>query len=931
MHIPKATYRIQLGPGFGFEELRKIVPYLAGLGISHIYASPVFEARRGSTHGYDITDPNAINPEIGTREDLEKLAADLNAMDMYWLQDIVPNHMAYDCGNAMLMDVLEFGENSPFFGFFDIDWTDPVTGQRSPLLAPFLARFYDECLESGEITLVWDNQGLGIRYRDIRFPVRIDTYPVVLEEAGRLLRADVETEDPSAGSFDYIINTLRSFDTLDAVERRYSSACKAKQDLLDFMEGQPEARARIDTVIARFNGTPGDIGSFDLLDELLSMQTFRLACWKVAAEEINYRRFAAVNRLISLRMETEQVFDHYHRLIIELVGSGVVSGLRIDHVDGLYDPTGYLEKLRRKTGDAYIVVEKILGPDESLPAWPVSGTTGYDFLNQVNGVLCETRNAGRVGRIYSHFIGMSTHYEDLVHRKKRLMTDMHMPEVTEGLAASARLISRRLRRGRDMTLHGLRHCIAELMASFPVYRTYVDAAGVSEADVGVVNEAVNRAIKRNPGHAHELNFLRSLLLLDYDGSLPAGLADQILHFVMRFQNFTGPITAKGFEDTVLYLYNRHLALNEVGGSPDRFGVTLDAFHDFNRQRQKTWPHSMSATSTHDTKRGEDVRARLNVLSEIPNEWERRVRAWRLLNGPKKLYLDGTRVPDRNDEYFLYQTLIGAFPFEEGERPAFTKRLRAYLVKAVREAKIHTAWLEPDSEYENAFILFVEKLLEPGSTNEFLADFLPFQRRVAHYGILNSLAQTLLKLTAPGVPDVYQGSEFWDLSLVDPDNRRPVDFERRAASLEQLRASACNDISRTVADLRASKEDGRIKQFLIHRILGVRSSMPGVFDRGGYRPLGATGAHGRHIIAFAREHGNGYAIAIAPRFFTILVKDGEWPHGGAVWKDTRIAVPDGFPGIWKDAVTDGVVHADGGILVGDVLREFPSALIVSEAE
>jgi (1->4)-alpha-D-glucan 1-alpha-D-glucosylmutase len=457
MHIPKATYRIQLGPGFGFEELQKIVPYLAGLGISHIYASPVFEARRGSTHGYDITDPNAINPEIGTREDLEKLAADLNAMDMYWLQDIVPNHMAYDCGNAMLMDVLEFGENSPFFGFFDIDWTDPVTGERSPLLAPFLARFYDECLESGEITLVWDNQGLGIRYRDIRFPVRIDTYPVLLEEAGRLLRADVGAEDPSAGRFDYIINTLRGLDALDAVEGRYSSASKAKQDLLDLVEGHPEARARIDTVIARFNGTPGDIGSLDSLDDLLSMQTFRLACWKVAAEEINYRRFAAVNRLISLRMETEQVFDHYHRLIIEMVGSGVISGLRIDHVDGLYDPTGYLEKLRRKTGDAYIVVEKILGPDESLPVWPVSGTTGYDFLNQVNGVLCETRSAGRLGRIYSHFIGMSTHYEDLVHRKKRLMTDMHMPEVTEGLAASARLISRRLRRGRDMTLHGLRH------------------------------------------------------------------------------------------------------------------------------------------------------------------------------------------------------------------------------------------------------------------------------------------------------------------------------------------------------------------------------------------------------------------------------------------------------------------------------------------
>jgi (1->4)-alpha-D-glucan 1-alpha-D-glucosylmutase len=930
MFIPTATYRIQLSARFRFEDVRRLIPYLSALGVSHVYASPIFKAHRGSTHGYDMTDPNRINPELGSRDHLEALTGELKAVDMHWLQDIVPNHMAYSSENHMLMDLLEFGEASPYFDFFDIQWHHPVTGDPSPLLAPFLARFYEECLEAGDIGLVRDRNGLGITYADMRFPLRFSTYATLLEDVGQALKNSTGTDRSGPSSLRFIMNALRSLPALGNTADRYSTARKAKQGLLDLVEANPELRAHLDAAIERLNGTPGDASSFDSLDALLSQQLFRLAHWKVAAEEVNYRRFAAVNRLISLRMEDKRVFDHYHALIFELAASGALAGLRVDHIDGLYDPKTYLKALRAELPDAYIVVEKILGRDEHLrPAWPVQGSTGYDFLNHVNGVLCETRNAGRLNRIYSHFINMTTHFEDLVHRKKRLVIDRQMPEATEEPAVTAKRIAEGLRSGRDLTLHGLEHSLGELMASLAAYRTYVDDEGASQADRQVIDEATDRAIKRNPGHTHELDFLRKLLLLDFGANLGHEVKSRILDFAMRFQQLTGPVMVKGFEDTVLYLYNRHLGLNEVGGWPEGFGTTLDQFHEFNLRRLETWPHSMNTTSTHDTKRGEDVRARLNVLSEIPDEWERHIKTWRRINRSLKLYADGTRIPDRNDEYGLYQTLVGALPSSEDDWPAFRERLRVYLVKAVREAKVHTAWLEPDVEYENAFILFVERLLQPDPGNDFLTEFLPFQRKVAHYGILNSLTQTLIKLTAPGVPDLYQGSELWNLSLVDPDNRRPVDFEQRAAYLGQLRAKVDTDLSGTLEGLRASKHDGRLKLFLIYRVLSLRGKRPDVFRDGGYLPLEATGTRGRHIIAFARMHGNSYAIAIAPRFLTGVVGEGGWPFGKAVWKNTQLRLPDGFPGTWTDAVTGTVLETDGSILIGDVLRDFPVALLVDK--
>jgi (1->4)-alpha-D-glucan 1-alpha-D-glucosylmutase len=932
MRIPIATYRVQFNPSFSFGDAQEIVPYLGELGISDIYASPVFKARPGTIHGYDVVDMNQLNPELGGLEGFEELNTLVREHGMGWVQDIIPNHMAYTYENQMLMDVLENGKGSPYFNFFDIEWDHSYESIRGRLLAPFLGGFYGEALENGEIQLQYDQNGMAVNYHTLRLPLKVESYVNVLTYQLDGLEGSLGEDNPDFIKFLGILYVLRNLPSGKQMDARYDQIRFAKRILWELYTKNREIKRFIDGNIRAFCGEKDNPESFNLLDSLLSEQFFRLSFWKVATEEINYRRFFNINELICLRSEDGDVFNNTHSLIFNLIAEGKATGLRIDHIDGLYDPTAYLEKVRENVGELYVVVEKILHLKEELPSfWPVQGTTGYGFLNYANGVFCQGQHQGSFNRIYSQFTGQHASYEDLVADKKRLIIGRHMAADVDNLALLMKRISGRYRHGGDITLYGLKRTLVEVMAQFPIYRTYISRDIFREADRGYIEQAISKAAQSNPGLLNELAFIEKFLLLHFDDYLGDQEKKEWVNFVMRFQQFTGPLMAKGFEDTVLYVYNRLLSLNEVGGSPDTFGIPLDEFHDFNKKRAALWPHTLNTTSTHDTKRGEDVRARINVLSEIPREWNRALKRWSALNKGKRRRVNNVTVPDRNDEYFLYQTLIGALPFEEREYPAFIVRVKEYIIKAVREAKVHTAWLKPDAGYEDAYTAFVEEILTRSEHNQFLGEFLPFQKKVAFYGIFNSLSQTLIKATSPGVPDFYQGTELWDLNLVDPDNRRPVDFETRRMFLRDIKARSQRDISKLIDELLSNKEDGRIKLFVIYRALQGRRQNRPVFQEGRYVPLRASGRLKAHIIAFARNHEEFWAITIAPRFFTSLIGEGEAPVGQDLWGDTIVTLPGGAPALWRDAMSDRVIKGRRDFPVGEALRCFPVSLLIGEVD
>jgi (1->4)-alpha-D-glucan 1-alpha-D-glucosylmutase len=550
-------------------------------------------------------------------------------------------------------------------------------------------------------------------------------------------------------------------------------------------------------------------------------------------------------------------------------------------------------------------------------------------MNYVNGLFCKREHEKDFNRIYANFATLNTPYDELVCEKKRLILGKHMAGDVDNLAHLMKAISRRDRHGSDITIYGLKRALVEIMAQFPVYRTYIDKEVSSERDYSYIKVAIERAKGSSPGLLNELRFIERFLLLDFRDYLSEEERNQWIQFVMRFQQFTGPLMAKGFEDTTLYVYNRLLSLNEVGGNPSRFGVSIEEFHRFVEKRTKRWPHSMNATSTHDTKRGEDTRARINVLSAIPREWQRNIKTWSKINRRKKKKVYGRSVPDRNDEYFLYQTLIGAFPFDKADYRQFIERMKQYVIKAVREAKVHTAWLKPDTEYEDAFISFVEEILSPFEGNPFLKELLPFQKKVAHFGIFNSLSQTLIKITAPGVPDFYQGTELWDLNLVDPDNRHPVDFEKRRKYLTEIREKGDGDTLELINALLRTREDGKIKLFLIYKALKARNENTELFQKGGYIPLEVEGKFKDHIIAFARNHGKKWAVTIVPRFVTSLITEGEYPFGRKIWDDTYIPFQEGNSHEWKDVIRNQCVENVGKFNVGEVLKHFPVALLITE--
>jgi (1->4)-alpha-D-glucan 1-alpha-D-glucosylmutase len=936
MQIPLATYRIQFNAGFNFQDATTIIPYLAELGISDLYASPILTARRGSSHGYDVVNPQEINPELGGMEDFEGLVAMLKRYEMGWVQDIVPNHMAFSSQNHILVDVLENGHDSQYRDFFDIDWNHPYNGINGRVLAPFLGKFCGDCLENGELKLRYDQAGISINYYDQSFPLRIESYSHILMYDLSRLREQLGRNHPLFIKLLGVLYMLKYIPSGAEGRERYDQITFIKRMLWELWNESAEVKAFIEQNIETFNGEAGKTESFNLLDSLLNEQFFRLAYWKVGNEELNYRRFFTVNDLISLRVEDQKVYDTAHAFILQLVQEGKLTGLRVDHIDGLYDPAQYLTRLRDGAPEIYLIVEKILEADEELPLnWPIQGTTGYDFMGKVNGLFCQQTNESEFDAIYHQFIGKFVDLEKLIDENKRLIIGKHLAGDIDNLAHLLKQIADRHRYASDFTMYGLKRALVEILAVFPVYRTYISREGASKADQECMQWVVRRAKENLPDFGNELYFIEKFLSLDFDDHLSQEDEKLWLHFIMRLQQFTGPLMAKGVEDTVFYVYNRLISLNEVGSSPAHFGLSIDDFHAFNQMRSSHWPHAMNATATHDTKRGEDVRARINVLSEMPQEWVDCLKQWHEINVAHKVKVGNLSAPSRNDEYFFYQSLLGAFPFHEADYPNFVQRMKDYIIKAIREAKNHTAWIRPNAEYENAFMQFIDRTLDNSAKNPFLEAFRPFQRKIQHYGIFNSLSQTLLKLTTPGVPDFYQGTELWDLSLVDPDNRRPVDFDLRLDYLKEIktktRSKSKKGILTYIEDLLKTPEDARLKLFLIYRALQARRTHAELFQRGSYEKLTVLGSLKGHVIAFTRELGDMRAIVVVPRLLTELIKEGEYPLGEQVWHETRILQPPGSSAVLHNALTGEEIQSEETLWLKEIFTHFPVALLVGKVD
>ncbi len=906
-----ATYRLQLNADFGFRRAHEVAAYLHDLGITHCYSSSVLAAMPGSTHGYDVIDPSRVNPELGTEEEFKTWCRSLHDRGMGLILDVVPNHMGIaNALNRWWYDVLENGSSSRYAGAFDIDWHPLKRELHNKVLLPILSDHYGVVLENQDITVAYEEDRFVVRCGACRLPLAPKSWSTVLSYGLDTLLSNDMAQADSEGltELQSILTAIRHLpdredSTPDEREEREREKEVIRKRIAVLMANHQQIAAFVQSNLRLFNGTAGQPCSFNLLDELLNQQAYRLASWKVASEEINYRRFFDINDLAAIRVEECSVFDATHEVIFKLLRDGAATGVRIDHVDGLYDPGGYLQHLqswaRRELNDGssterplFVVVEKILGLDERLPdSWPIEGTTGYEFLNTVNGLFVDSTRERAFSDLYRRITKRAQAYADVVYEAKQLIMRASMASEINVLGHQLNLLSERDRRSRDFTLNSLTNAIREIIACFPVYRTYVTvgAEPVSERDKAFIHRAVAQAKRRNPTIGGEVfDFIRGLLLKE---RRPGGdKANEYERFVMKFQQTTSPVTAKGIEDTVFYRYNRLLSLNEVGGEPQRFGIAPEVFHRRMVDRQARWPKGLSATATHDTKRGEDMRARLNVLSEIPDEWKARVTRWMRLNAKYRAKHESEEIPEANDEYLLYQTLLGAWPLGDlrpDERNDFCTRIQQYMEKAIHEAKVHTSWVNPNREYDDGVRRFVQAILDDSRTNKFLDDFLPFKERIAGAGLFNSLAQTILKVTAPGTPDFYQGSELWDWNLVDPDNRRPVDYARRHTLVRELKDVLKRpDRFDAVQDLVHHSADGRIKLYLILAALHCRRMHGAVFEQGRYVPLEAEGPEARHLLTFARLHEAHMVMVAVPRLVALRFAEAR----SSIWDETWVTMP-----------------------------------------
>jgi len=954
-HIPRCTYRLQLRNGFGFSEAAALAGYLAKLGVSHCYTSPFFKARPGSSHGYDVVDPNRFNLEIGDEKAFRDFISQLNGQGLSLLVDVVPNHMAImGSDNNWWQDVLENGPASVFAPFFDIDWQPLKRSLRNRLLVPVLGDQYGRELEAGRINLIFDEgeEVLAIRYFDHLFPLDPRTYPLVLRRNLARLSEKLGEGHPDLRELGHILELCTLLPGRRVVEparkkQRREGGCEIKQRLAALRGASSAFRTNLEESIRQLNGKPGDDRSFAALHQLLERQVFRLSFWKVAAEEVNYRRFFDINDLAALRMERQDVFEGAHRLLFRLVAEGAIGGLRIDHLDGLYDPAGYLRLLRQRLENLqperrlYLTVEKILADGEPLPVeWQVDGTTGYDFGAQVIDMLVEGGAARKLDRIYRRVTGIRDDFSLILRDSKKRILARSLAGELNMLANRLDRLSEKNWRSRDFTLNALGQALIELIACFPVYRTYVAGKQVSDIDRKVIHSAVRSAKLRNPGTDHTIfDFIEALLLQQPDPSFRRSERKTVLDFTMRFQQLTAPVAAKGIEDTAFYRYNRLVSLNEVGGDPGSFGLSVSAFHRTAEERLEKWPHAMLTTSTHDSKRSEDVRARLAVLSEAPDDWHQAVGRWRRMNRGLRRPIEERLVPEANDEYFLYQNLFGFWPLVEPDSDEWHRlrlRLAEYMLKAMREAKLSTSWRNPDEDYEAALRFFVDRLFADRDS-PFWSDFRYLQRRLAVFGLYNSLSQSLLKLTMPGVPDIYQGSELWNFSLVDPDNRRPVDFATRKRMLEGLIeiSPGMEKFRREMNLMLKNMEDGRIKMYIILRSLALRRSCPELFSRGDYQPLAVEGRCRSHVCAFMRRWGGQTVVVLAPRlFFRLTGGDQSLNPLGEVWGDTALVLPDNLPPATfvcqfaGEQLQPETTGARQRLPVGRMLRVLPVSLLFS---
>ena len=916
-----ATYRLQLHAGFKFTDAQAVVDYLADLGISHVYASPYLTAEPGSSHGYNLVDPKRLNPEIGTEAEHRAWTDTLAAAGMGHIVDFVPNHMGATQNNPWWQDVLENGPSSVFAEHFDIEWNPPKKALENKILLAVLGGQYGEVLEKGELVVVREGGSFYLKYWERKLPIGPRTMAPVLDRAAKSLERSSSTniDDPNAHDharyeLESIVVGLRNMPPRTATTQELRAERAREKEILKRRIAMvceiAEIASAIDVELARLNGKPGDRKSFDELDALLLDQSWRLAFWRVATEEINYRRFFDVNDLAAIRMENDQVFDDTHGLILKLVEEGRLQGIRLDHTDGLFDPAAYFQKLRAATKrEVYVVAEKILSQTEDLPTkWQIEGTTGYDFLVQLNGLFVDQRAEESLTRTYTRFTGDARTFAEHAHDAKRAIMRSSLSSEIHMLAQSLERIATRDRRSRDFTLHMLRRAVSETIAAFSVYRTYLRPDGEREPnDEQLIHRAIRMARRFNPEIARSVfEFLRDVLVLVDRHVDEEDRAARSL-FAMRFQQLTGPVTAKGVEDTAFYTYVRFTSLNEVGGNPGIFGTSLEAFHRANAGRNDKWPRAMTTTGTHDTKRGEDVRARLSVLSEIPDEWDAWVSEWSTLARKYIRDVDDEPAPSAVDQYLFFQTVLGAYPLEKFDEKVLVDRLCAYANKAAREAKQRTSWLAPDEAYEEALKAFITNMMADEAFSKSLATKV---ERLATYGASNGLAAALIEIASPGVPDRYQGSELWDLRLVDPDNRSEVDYARRrelAASLGPAR------------DMLDSFRDGRVKLHLVREALRLRRDHPEVFVGGAYAVIAAND----DVIAFSRADRVTCLATIRPWSAT----SGKSPWAvGDVWGDRGVVLSAGRH---RDVLTGREITSDGTkeMRLSEIFADLPCALLL----
>ena len=946
---------MQLHGEFRFDDATALVPYLAALGISDLYCSPYLRARPGSRHGYDIVDHTMLNPEIGSREDFDAMVEALSAHGMSHMCDVVPNHMAImGQDNAWWMDVLENGPASLYASFFDIEWQPQDTDLAGKVLVPVLGDPYGAVLERGELVLHFEHPTatFAVRYHEHRFPLDPRECASIVELA--LAAVTHRLDAGTAREVQRVVDGLRALpargeDDPARIEVRRADASMLKQTLARLALGQAALREAIDVVVRRFNGTAGVAASFEPLDALLEAQAFRLAYWRVASDEINYRRFFDVNDLAALRMEDAHVFEATHGFLLGLAAQGRIGALRIDHPDGLQDPATYFDRLQTRyralasaSGDraprpVYVAIEKIAAPHEALPPeWHVHGDTGYRFANDVVSVLVDPTSRRRVERAWRSFVDdAAQEFEHAAYEGKREVMRGPLAAGLNRLASVALRLARTDRRTRDFTFSTLRQALAETVAWFPVYRTYVSERGVSAQDRRYVDWALSRARRASRfADAAIFDFLRSLLLADPPEELPRSVQRRYLAFATQFQQYTAPVAAKGVEDTSFYTYTQLVCLNDVGGDPAVFGMTRRAFHTATAKRARDWPHTMLATSTHDNKRSEDVRARIAVISELPAAWRVAVRRWTRMNRSRRKALPEGIAPSPSDEYLLYQTLVGSFPADvaSGSLAPYRERVRDYMIKAAREGKQRTSWLRVDGDYESALQAFVDALLADGPDNRFVDDLRAQVQSFAWFGFLNSLSMLLVKLGVPGVPDFYQGNEILDFSLVDPDNRRPVDYALRRSLLADAQrlereVDATGDASR-LSELFATPYEGCAKLWIAYRMLQFRKRTPALFDEGDYTGVNAVGRRARNVLAFTRGTATQRLVVVAGRLFASMDVDVGTLPVGACWGDTRLEIDGPPPGVQVRNVLTGETFtaASDALALSTLFRHFPGAAL-----